>query len=65
MWVVMQIQKFKDMQFQRVMGLSAEIQIEAEPYHYLPVFETYEAAMVWTDGATEYIQEIRPVKAAS
>ena len=56
-WVVMIPQKFEDMEFQSVFSLPTALQVDTEPYRYLPVFETYEAAVQWNNG-TEYITEV-------
>ena len=63
MWVVMRAFWFKNIGLdQSGYRLPLDIQMAdpiEEPYRFLPVFESYEAALAWEDGDPTHIVEVR------
>lgn len=59
-WVVMTIQDLRDTTFAKIWGLEARIVVDQEPYFYLPVFTSREAAIEW-NGGEDNIFEVQEV----
>lgn len=62
-WTVLIPQRFDAMEFENVGPFPASIKIPAEPYRYLPIFESREAAIAWNGGRTSHVAELREVGA--
>ena len=64
MWVVMRASRFDAMELTGGPGPWGNVPVKLlppteEPYWYLPVFDTYEAALRWEEGDPRNIREIR------
>lgn len=60
MYVVMLACRFDTMEFPNLGPLPVAIRTEVEPHRYLPVFDSYEAAVAWA-GGSEHVREVRDV----